>query len=350
MAAAYGSAADELWLSTPAGVWLAALEGIATLDVSADVVAVAVDIDEDDGRVRLELDNAAGGYTSHASVSRGMQLALAPGYSTASGDEAAAVGWFWVEAVELITGPRPRVVLHARNGWWLLERWHARRQYSWAAGSTTLLEELAVVQARAGISADSGDASTTLQTWEPAFTISPGESGKSVVQRVMAALPDRLRFDEQGGDVVNLDAGDATDYSYGGSGHAILGGRYRELGPAVNRTRVLGASALSEALDYDDIEAVGERVAVPVRELNLTSTALTDGRAGFSLRAAQAHARRDELDVFGVNCGQELYDVVAVTDAQAGLSAATRRVLGLSWRYETAGRPRYDMTLRLGVV
>jgi hypothetical protein len=57
--------------------------------------------------------------------------------------------------------------------------------------------------------------------------------------------------------------------------------------------------------------------------------------------------RRDELHVFGVNCGQELYDVVTVTDAQAGLSAVARRVLGLHWRYAMASG-RYDMTLRLG--
>jgi hypothetical protein len=349
VAVAYGSADDVLWLSSPAGVWYAALEAVATLDVSADVVSVQVDIDEDNGRVRLELGNADGTYTAHASVSRGMQLTLTPGYVSTAGNESGAFGWFWVEAVELITGPRPRAVLHARDGWWLLERWHARRQYSWAAGATTLLEELAVVLARAGVSADSGDASTTLQTWEPAFTINPGESGKSVVQRILAALPDALRFVEGGSDIVNLDAGDGTDYAYG-AGHAVVEGRYREVGPAVNRTRVVGASALAEAFDYDDIAAAGERASAPIRDLNLTTDTLVEDRADFALRSAQIHARRDELEIFGVNCGQELYDVVAVTDAQAGLSAATRRVLGLSWRFETAGWPRYDMTLRLGAV
>jgi len=50
-----------------------------------------------------------------------------------------------------------------------------------------------------------------------------------------------------------------------------------------------------------------------------------------------------------VNCGQELYDVIEVTDAVAGLSAAKRRVLGLALRYSAAAGT-YEQRLRLGGV
>jgi len=51
------------------------------------------------------------------------------------------------------------------------------------------------------------------------------------------------------------------------------------------------------------------------------------------------------------NCGQELYDVVAITDAPAGLSVAKRRVVGLGLRY-VRGRPApaYEQRLTLGAV
>jgi hypothetical protein len=207
--------------------------------------------------------------------------------------------------------------------------------------------------ARVGLAANSGASSSALQTWQPAFTISPGESGRTVVQRILAGLPDAMRFDQDGGDIIDLDAGDPTDYEYGTSGagaHIIVSGHYRELGPSTNRARILGATAFAEAFDYDDIAATGERAAVPVRDLNLTTNDMTEDRAGFDLHDAQIHARRDEVDVFGVNCGQELYDVVEITDPQAGLIAAKRRVLGLRWRFETFRTGRYDMTLVLGEV
>ena len=51
-----------------------------------------------------------------------------------------------------------------------------------------------------------------------------------------------------------------------------------------------------------------------------------------------------------VNCGQELYDVVEVTDSGAGLADARRRVLGLSLRYSTGERPSYEQRITLGTV
>ncbi|HEV8574081.1 MAG TPA: hypothetical protein VGR43_05165 [Dehalococcoidia bacterium] len=51
-----------------------------------------------------------------------------------------------------------------------------------------------------------------------------------------------------------------------------------------------------------------------------------------------------------VNCGLELYDVVEVTDAGAGLSASRRRVLGVAMRYSTGERPVYEQRIALGAV
>jgi hypothetical protein len=139
-----------------------------------------------------------------------------------------------------------------------------------------------------------------------------------------------------------------VDYAYEGlqqgSEHAMVSGRYRDVGPRLNRARVLGAAVFNESFDFAEISATGERIS-QTSDLNLTTADLAGERAEYQLRAAALRARSDELRVFGVNCGQELYDVVSVTDPQAGLEAAERRVLGLSWVYEPG---RYDMTLTLG--
>jgi hypothetical protein len=59
----------------------------------------------------------------------------------------------------------------------------------------------------------------------------------------------------------------------------------------------------------------------------------------------------DDEVLVPVNCGQELYDVVEVTDLRAGLSAARQRVLAMSLRY-VRGRPTpaYEMRVRLEAV
>lgn len=47
-------------------------------------------------------------------------------------------------------------------------------------------------------------------------------------------------------------------------------------------------------------------------------------------------------------CGQELYDVIEVTDPVTGLNAARRRVAGLELRYATGKRPVYEQRIVLG--
>ncbi len=50
-----------------------------------------------------------------------------------------------------------------------------------------------------------------------------------------------------------------------------------------------------------------------------------------------------------VNCGQQLYDVVDITDSRAGLSSAMRRVVGIILSYQpTSGE--YVQQLILGGV
>jgi hypothetical protein len=91
-----------------------------------------------------------------------------------------------------------------------------------------------------------------------------------------------------------------------------------------------------------------------VHDLNITSVSLAQERAAATLRQEELSLEQGEL-VTPVNCGQELYDVVSVTDPRAGLSAATYRIVGLSMRYvrrsRSGGRsPAYEQRLTLGRV
>ncbi len=50
-----------------------------------------------------------------------------------------------------------------------------------------------------------------------------------------------------------------------------------------------------------------------------------------------------------VNCGQQVYDVIDITDTGAGLTAAKRRVLGITLSYRPQ-RGEYLQRLELGGV
>ena len=48
-----------------------------------------------------------------------------------------------------------------------------------------------------------------------------------------------------------------------------------------------------------------------------------------------------------VHCGQQLYDVIDITDSRAGLNAAKKRVLGIKLVYDTR-KGIYEEQLLLG--
>ena len=81
-------------------------------------------------------------------------------------------------------------------------------------------------------------------------------------------------------------------------------------------------------------------------DCKLTTVAQAETRADAVLRAAALAGMSGEITV-PVYCGQELYDVVEVTDAGAGLSTARRRVLGIAMRYSTGDRPVYEQRITL---
>jgi len=69
----------------------------------------------------------------------------------------------------------------------------------------------------------------------------------------------------------------------------------------------------------------------------------------------QAHLRESEIEsangniLVPVHCGQQLYDVIDITDSRAGVSAKKKRVLGLTLIYQPT-KGEYQHRLTLGAV
>ena len=341
--------ATVVWLSSPAGVWRADLN-VPTLEVSADVLEAETEDRPFDGRFRLALRNDDGRYnTLPAAIKLGAEVAVSPGYLTASGPQASEGPAYWIEAMAHTSGGgQATLILQGHDGWGLLRAWRARRQYAWSADEKNVIQLLAFVFARAGLNLASIGASATALDLYPSFAIHPGESGFTAVRRLLAFLPDVIFFSAGLALLKDPQAGEAASYAYG-SDHALLRGRYGSAVPAANRVQLFGDGIFQERFDWASLEGIYDRL-LQVHDLNLTSVALADDRGDAELRRQAIASTTGEV-VVPVNCGQELYDVVEVTDAAVGVTAAKRRVLGIDLRYLVGrARPVYEQRLALGGV
>ena len=111
---------------------------------------------------------------------------------------------------------------------------------------------------------------------------------------------------------------------------------------------MFGKGVFGERFDWPGVESVFDMLE-QVHDANLTTVSQAEGRADALLRHEAIAGAGVEITV-PVNCGQELYDVVEVTDVPGGLSAAKRRVLGIALRYSTGSSPAYEQRIALAGV
>ena len=354
LSSSYGLAqahsSSHAWLSMPSGVWRSPISQ-ATLDISADLIELSLSEEPFGGKAGLEFRNDDGRYGgigcgSYAVIRKGSEIAISPGYRTSAGVEVSSGPAYWIRGWQYISrGGLSHFVLEAENGWGLLEAWRARRQLNWAAGQKNVLQLLMFILARAGLELTVLSSSSALNNSYPAFALYPGESGAQAVRRLLALVSDVLFFRGGCGYIRNPQASDAGNYSYG-TGHAVIEGLYTGSAQQPNRVQVYGLGLMAESFAWTEINDTFDRLG-QVHDLNLSLLSQAQERAEAEMRQAQIAATGGEITV-PLNCGQELYDVVDITDARAGLNQAKRRVLGLAWHYASA-QGRYEQSLRLGL-
>ncbi len=368
--------AQFAWLAVPGGVWRASL-AVVSLDLTPDVLSVKADLSRDASLLVVELNNTGGCYSSPgegdlAVLAGGVQLDFSPGYVTPEGNEISTGLSFTLQAWEHTGLPgKAGLLLYAEGGWESLERWTARYQLRWnrpdeygyAIHEAALNEILARVLARAGLKLEVVSESDDISDYYPDFTIHTGDSGRAVVQRLLSFVPDVLFLEGNTAYLLNPLPSDASCYGYtaasassgytGSGSHVILEGRYRQDSWRINRVLVEGLNPVgpaviaAESFDWDEIQCSGDRLEM-LEDLNVSSVALALGRGVAYLRQAEIESFSGFIRV-PVNCGQQMYDVIAITDERAGLTAAKRRVLEIELSCQPE-KARYEQKIRLGAV
>ena len=346
---------EYCWLSTPYGVWRAKLVP-QSLDLTADVLSLRLEASETRGNLTVELRNDDGRYASPGQVlDIGCQLEFSPGYVTSQGNEVSSGLTFTLNAYEhTSSGGKASLVLHTSDGWSLIESWRARHQFRWNKQSNemSVKQLLQFVLARVGLRLEAKSQSSVLTGYYPDFTINPNNSGDTIISRLLSFVPDILFIEGDKAYVVNPQASDSSVYSYGSS-HYILDGRYRKAAQELNRVQVegydpaQGKAIVVDSFTWNQIDRLYDRLR-QVEDKNIDTVTKAEQRGEAYLRRAEVGSVNGSI-LIPVNCGQQLYDVIDITDSRAGLDAAKRRVLGITLVYSPRSG-EYRQRLLLGGV
>ena len=209
---------------------------------------------------------------------------------------------------------------------------------------------LAFILARAGLKLEVESQSAGITGFYPDFTISSGERGESIIRKLLTFVPDVLFIEGSKAYLVNPLSSDNSAYSYGGE-HSILEGRYRKGALRLNRVQVegddSGTPVIVNNFHWGEIDRLYDRFR-QLEDRNIDSVVKAQQRGEAYLRGAEIESVSGII-LIPVNCGQQLYDVIDITDARAGLAAVKKRVLGLVL-VNNPGRSEYSQRLWLGAV
>lgn len=353
---------DYCWLSCPNGVWRAPLTS-RNLELTADVLSLKQETRGSEDKLTVELRNDNGYFSSlPAALGIGSQLDFSPGYTTPQGNEVSSGQSFSVEAYEYTSsGGKASLILYATGNSELPRNWVSRYQLRWNkdTNDTNVKDILAFVLARAGLKLEVISQSSVITGFYPDFTINPETTGDTAIGRLMSFVPDVLFFENNKAYLINPWSGDESVYSYAtpqsdeSGTHPIFKGRYRLNALKLNRIQAEGFDSANEttivadSFNWDEIEKLYDRFK-KLEDTNIGSVSQAQTRGEAYLRRIEIESANGIISI-PVNCGQQICDVIDITDSRAGLDAQKRRLLGLTLVYNPS-RGEYEQHLRLGAV
>jgi hypothetical protein len=131
-----------------------------------------------------------------------------------------------------------------------------------------------------------------------------------------------------------ISIGSPTLYKY--VWHVVLDGRYNIESPEVNRSYIIGRDQYGNpvygtAVDSTELDLVGERLDFQ-QELAIPTESQAASMASAILSKMRLTGKSGVI-LITPNCGQELFDVVQISDSGANQHAVSFRVVGIRFEY-----------------
>jgi hypothetical protein len=324
----------------------------------------------------LELDNSQGQFNPDVTLSgvknlkKRSEIALRLGYKTAAGTESVANLNYWIDSWQYACHPersegsnQSTLTLFCLDLWDLAAAWSARYSLRWnytAFQPCRVWEILYQLLGRLGIrlwNNPSAPKSSTIDNYYPKFLSRGGTHAGTQLGRLLGFVTDKLVPREALCFAKDLLPTEQNCYSYSTNpsnpmnSHVILSGEYREESH-VSHTQVSGETeeepptlVRESAFDWD-LLALGIDNLRMQYDANLEEADQAQKRADALLRNVTLSAAKGLITV-PTNVGQELYDVIEVTDERCGIDRVKYRVLGIQTDYDRR-QGRYEQRLTLG--
>lgn len=311
------------------------------------------------GSLKVVIDNTGGWYNDFNRL--GQQLEVGIGYRTSAGYESSLVPFRWITKFKLKAPPwyPLRMIypvgiigtleIETEDAWTFLYRYRTRRHLEWAAGEKSIKELLQFFIARCGLDFDVISQSDAVQNFKPKFDVRVGTSYRTAIKNLLKMVPDQLVFRDAKVLLRNPTTEEAVDWTYNtifGTDLLVFRGSYGATAWDPNRAEVWGDTFMKMDANWPQVGMVRDRLS-RVTTPTYPDTTRAGERADAELRRAEILTGGESGMNAPVNCGLEPWDVLQITDTNAGVSAIRRRVLRIK-AYWNARHWSYQQIIKLG--
>jgi hypothetical protein len=235
MALATDPAGEYIWATQPNEVWRTPCPGSwspptpgsgpgdkISLPISKISRISEVVDPEQQSALTVELDNSKGTYNSPgtgslAVLKRGSRVNLHIGYKTPSGDQLSEASRYFIEGMEYKRDPNTQsFIIHCVDAWGLLQRYQFPKPVEWNVGSDefTCYQLIEKVMQTVGGTLGYKSRSSLITSLYPQIEVGAGESGASVLRRLLNLVPDVIFFFGLDAYIVYPQEGDTIVYKY----------------------------------------------------------------------------------------------------------------------------------------
>jgi len=222
----WATQANEVWRTALPGSWTPPTPGVGagaliTIPQSQITRINETVRPEQQSSLEVELNNSKGTYDSPgtapiAEIKRGSRVNLFIGYRTSS-DELSECGRYFIESMEYNRAPnKASLTLNCIDAWGLLERYSFNKpvEFNSETDDFTVYELIDKVMDAVGGSLAYKSRSTLITSLYPQLNIHAGESGASVLTRLLNLVTDVIFFFGLAGYIIYPQAGDTASYKY----------------------------------------------------------------------------------------------------------------------------------------